>query len=42
MQLLTDESDRVAGTITSYDIDPKVNNTRTADPTDPTLIERSG
>lgn len=39
IQLLTVESDRVAGTITSYDVDRKVNNTRTADPTDPTLIE---
>lgn len=39
VQLLTVESDRVAGTITSYDVDRKVNNTRTADPTDPTLIE---
>ena len=40
VQLLTVESDRVAGTITSYDVDRKVNNTRTADPADPTLIER--
>lgn len=39
IQLLTVESDRVAGMITSYDVDRKVNNTRTADPTDPTLIE---
>lgn len=39
VQLLTVESDRVAATITSYDVDRKVNNTRTADPTDPTLIE---
>lgn len=39
VQLLTVEPDRVAGTITSYDVDRKVNNTRTADPTDPTLIE---
>nr|WP_282837378.1 hypothetical protein [Microbacterium flavum] len=37
VQLLTVESDRVAGTIASYDVDRKV--TRTADPTDPTLIE---
>lgn len=35
IQLLTVESDRVA----SNDVDRKVNNTRTADPTDPTLIE---
>ena len=39
VQLLTVESDRVAGTITSYDVDRKVNNTRTADPTDPSLIQ---
>ena len=26
-------------TITSYDVDPKVNSTRRVDPTDPTLIE---
>lgn len=35
VQLLTVESDRVAGTITSYDLDRKVNNTRTADPPTP-------
>lgn len=39
VQLLTVESDKVAATITAYDVDRKVNNTRTADPTDPTLIE---
>lgn len=39
IQLLTVESDRVAGRIISYDVDRKVNNTHTADPTDPTLIE---
>ena len=39
IQLLTVESDRVAGTISGYDVDRKVNNTRTADPADPTLIE---
>lgn len=39
VQLLTEESDKVAATITSYDVDRKVNNTRTADPSDPSLIE---
>jgi hypothetical protein len=29
---------RVAGRITSYDVDRKVDDTRTADSTDPTLI----
>jgi putative SOS response-associated peptidase YedK len=40
VELLTSESDRVATTITSYKVDPKVNNSRTADPTDASLIER--
>jgi putative SOS response-associated peptidase YedK len=31
-------SERVASTITTYPVDRKVNNTRTADPADPTLI----
>lgn len=39
VQLLTVESDRVAATITSFDGDRKVNNNRTAEPTDATLIE---
>ena len=39
IQLLSEESDRVAGTIVSYEVDRRVNNTRTADPTDATLIE---
>lgn len=39
VQLLTAESDKVAGTITSYEVDPKVNNSRTADPDDASLIE---
>jgi len=39
IDLLTEESDRVAATITSYEVDPKVNNTRAVDPRDPTLIE---
>lgn len=45
IQLLTVESDRVAGTIASYEVDRKVNNTRTADPTDQpssNLSTRSG
>ncbi|NNC10463.1 SOS response-associated peptidase [Planctomonas sp. JC2975] len=39
VQLLTAESEKVAGTVTSYEVDPKVNNSRTADPDDPSLIE---
>jgi putative SOS response-associated peptidase YedK len=39
IQLLSAESDKVAGTITSYEVDRRVNNTRTADPNDATLIE---
>jgi putative SOS response-associated peptidase YedK len=39
VQLLSDESDRVASTITGYEVDRRVNNSRTADPADPTLIE---
>lgn len=39
VQLLTAESEKVAKTITSYDVDPKVNSTRRVDPTDPTLIQ---
>lgn len=35
VQLLTVESDRVAGTIRSYDVDLKANNTRTAGPLTP-------
>ncbi len=38
--MLTAESDRMAGAITSYEVDPKVNNTRLVDPTDPSLIEQ--
>ena len=37
--LLTVESEKVAGTISSYEVDRRVNNSRTADPTDPTLIQ---
>jgi putative SOS response-associated peptidase YedK len=39
LDLLVHESDAVASTITSYEVDRKVNNTRTVDPSDPTLIE---
>ena len=36
---LAEESDRVAGTITSYEVDRRVNNSRAVDPQDPTLIQ---
>ncbi|GAB3389131.1 SOS response-associated peptidase [Humibacter soli] len=39
VQLLTAESEKVAKSITSYKVDPKVNNSRTADPQDASLIE---
>jgi hypothetical protein len=39
VHLLTAESEKVAKTITSYEVDPKVNNSRTVDPDDPSLIE---
>jgi putative SOS response-associated peptidase YedK len=39
VDFITRESDRVASTITSYEVDRKVNNSRTVDPQDPTLIE---
>src|SRR5215204_5072610 len=39
VELLSDESDKVAATITGHEVDRRVNNSRTADPTDPTLIE---
>jgi hypothetical protein len=29
----------MASTITGYEVDPKVNNSRTVDPDDPSLIE---
>ena len=38
VQLLTAESEKVSGTITSYEVDPRVNNSRAVDPDDPTLI----
>ena len=37
--LLTGESDKVASSISSYEVDRKVNNSRTANPDDATLIE---
>lgn len=37
--MLTQVSSEVASTITTYEVDRKVNNSRTVDPTDPTLIE---
>ena len=39
IDLLTTESEKVAATIEEYEVDRKVNNTRTADPRDATLIE---
>lgn len=39
LSLLTAESEQMAKRIAAYDVDPKVNNTRRADPTDATLIE---
>lgn len=37
--MLAAESEQMAKRITAYDVDPKVNNTRRADPNDPTLIQ---
>lgn len=37
--LLTDESDRIAGTITTHEVDRKVNSVRSVDPSDASLIE---
>ena len=37
--LLTAESEKVASTISNYEVDRRVNNSRTVDPTDATLIE---
>jgi len=39
VDLLTTESDRIAATIEEYEVDRKVNNTRSADPADATRIE---
>ena len=40
--LLTGESEKVASSISSYEVDRKVNNSRTANPDDATLIEPLG
>jgi hypothetical protein len=37
--LLSDESEKVAASITSYEVDRKVNNSRTVNPEDPSLID---
>jgi len=37
--LLAAESEKVASTISTYEVDRRVNNSRTVDPTDATLIE---
>ena len=39
VQRLTAESETVAGAIVGYEVDPRVNNSRTVDPFDPSLIE---
>ena len=39
IDLLTTESERVASTITTYQVDRRVNNSRGIDPHDPTLID---
>ena len=39
LELLTAESDRVAGNIASYEVDRKVNYTTRVDPSDASLIE---
>jgi len=39
VDFLIEASDHVAPTITEYEVDPRVNNQRRIDPTDPTLIE---
>ena len=39
VDFLVEASDRVAPTITEYEVDPRVNNQRRIDPTDPTLID---
>jgi len=39
VEFLHEASDRVAPTITEYEVDPRVNNQRRIDPRDPTLIE---
>ena len=39
LSLLDAVSAQVAGTLTSYEVDRRVNNSRAVDPADPTLIE---
>jgi putative SOS response-associated peptidase YedK len=39
VEFLQEASDRVAPTISEYEVDPRVNNQRRIDPQDPTLIE---
>ncbi|WP_158866135.1 SOS response-associated peptidase [Leifsonia sp. AG29] len=39
VRFLAAESDKVAASITSYEVDRRVNNSRTIDPADPTLID---
>lgn len=39
LELLTAESDRVAGSIATYEVDRKVNYTNQVDPSDASLIE---
>jgi putative SOS response-associated peptidase YedK len=39
LSLLDVVSDQIAATITTYEVDRKVNNSRTLDPLDPGLIE---
>ena len=39
LALMTAESERVAASISNYEVDRRVNNSRAVDPADPTLIE---
>ncbi|WP_295122175.1 SOS response-associated peptidase [uncultured Leifsonia sp.] len=39
IDLLNTESERVASTIAAYEVDRRVNNSRTVDPSDPTLVQ---
>jgi hypothetical protein len=39
VDFLTTESERTSPGITSYEVDRRVNNSRTIDPGDPTLID---
>ena len=42
LALMTAESERVAASISNYEVDRRVNNSRAVDPADPTLIEPLG